>query len=880
MKRRIEPFILCILCIVSSMVTFAIGTETTSQNTMGYSPAHKTVTIGDSFRYDIYGDICLEIDTIAADNITYLPSGVINYTSCSKGSLFDDLYQTSFQQPRPSTINNKQGWCKPFVWSVDNEGIVNNTNRTAFNITWNARGVGRATFTITQGGTARAGKDLVTVKKTGTVSVHPQKPQDLQSKPHSSDSIQLTWTKGTGAERTVVRGSQIEYPTSVNAGKLIYNDSKSSCTHTISKGETWFYSAWSIAQNLTSVHYASTTASLQNNPPFYSSETPGNQSKKIPISLDVLSIDIEDYDGDDFDWSITTNPDIGNSSGFDQTNGTKTCSISNLADDTIYTWYVQTTDGYTWKNNSYYFTTESSTNHHPDAPNSPSPTHNSNSISLAPPLSVDVFDSDGDDLTVSFYDASDDNVIGTDTVTSGSGTASVFWSNANQYSTTYSWYVKSDDGAATSQSDTWQFTTITEPENHPPTLSPESPADQSTDVPITTNSLSVDIQDIDGDRINWTIESESNIGSNQGTDDGSGIKTCTISGLNYATTYRWYVNATDGRDWTNQTYRFTTENTPETPSGDTPGNPGEQPPPSQDTQIPSEQPPVADAGESYMGFVHQLIIFDASNSSTSSDSIDIISYFWDFDDGSNDTGKIASHVYTQPGIYEITLTVTDENELQDTDTALVDIRKPNTPPTQPYITIPARPAIKDTSYAISVRSTDPDNDTIRYIFDWGDESFNTITTYTQQNTTINETHQWNNIGVYKIRVYAEDTYGAQSSISEDLILIDVYVHFINDVISGYLIDYDQNTIYNVFYNNATGNQTTVEHQPTQNTYLIDSNADNKWDYIYDPTTRVLTEYHPPASTQSYILPLPMLAIIAIAILVIAVIIYFYKKGAF
>ena len=39
-----------------------------------------------------------------------------------------------------------------------------------------------------------------------------------------------------------------------------------------------------------------------------------------------------------------------------------------------------------------------------------------------------------------------------------------------------------------------------------------------------------------------------------------GIKTLSISGLNYDTTYTWYINATDGTEWTNKTYSFTTEN--------------------------------------------------------------------------------------------------------------------------------------------------------------------------------------------------------------------------------------------------------------------------------------------------------------------------------
>ncbi|MGC9308868.1 MAG: S8 family serine peptidase, partial [Thermoplasmatota archaeon] len=100
----------------------------------------------------------------------------------------------------------------------------------------------------------------------------------------------------------------------------------------------------------------------------------------------------------------------------------------------------------------------SDTNSAPDAPTNPSPSDGATGVSTSPTLSVDVSDPDGDSMDVSFYDASDDSLIGTDTGVASGGTASVTWSGLS-YSTTYSWYTVADDGSATTTSSTWQFTT-------------------------------------------------------------------------------------------------------------------------------------------------------------------------------------------------------------------------------------------------------------------------------------------------------------------------------------------------------------------------------------------------------------------------------------
>lgn len=71
-------------------------------------------------------------------------------------------------------------------------------------------------------------------------------------------------------------------------------------------------------------------------------------------------------------------------------------------------------------------------------------------------LQCDVSDPDGDSMDVTFYDASDDSTIATDSGVADGGTASVTWSGLTA-GNTYNWYAVADDGSATTQSSTWSF---------------------------------------------------------------------------------------------------------------------------------------------------------------------------------------------------------------------------------------------------------------------------------------------------------------------------------------------------------------------------------------------------------------------------------------
>jgi hypothetical protein len=73
---------------------------------------------------------------------------------------------------------------------------------------------------------------------------------------------------------------------------------------------------------------------------------------------------------------------------------------------------------------------------------------------------------------------------------------------------------------------------------------------------------------------------------------------------------------------------------------------------------PDNQAPIADVGGPYQGNINGAIMFDGSGSH---DEEGAIVGYWNFGDNSSGTGLSPTHVYTAPGTYIVTLTVTDEN---------------------------------------------------------------------------------------------------------------------------------------------------------------------------------------------------------------------------
>ncbi len=87
--------------------------------------------------------------------------------------------------------------------------------------------------------------------------------------------------------------------------------------------------------------------------------------------------------------------------------------------------------------------------------------------------------------------------------------------------------------------------------------------------------------------------------------------------------------------------------------------------------------PVAFAGEDILACSHEEVFFNAFKS-TDSDGI-VNTFSWDFGDGTTGGGEKTSHVYKEPGVYTVILTITGEEtkecDNQDTDELIVTVEE-------------------------------------------------------------------------------------------------------------------------------------------------------------------------------------------------------------
>ena len=89
-------------------------------------------------------------------------------------------------------------------------------------------------------------------------------------------------------------------------------------------------------------------------------------------------------------------------------------------------------------------------------------------------------------------------------------------------------------------------------------------------------------------------------------------------------------------------------------------------------------PPIADANNPYNGTVNEPVQFNGSYSSDPDGTI--VAYDWDFGDDSTGTGPTPSHTYISEGIYNVTLTVTDDMGASDSTTRTATIGQATQPP--------------------------------------------------------------------------------------------------------------------------------------------------------------------------------------------------------
>jgi agmatine deiminase len=125
----------------------------------------------------------------------------------------------------------------------------------------------------------------------------------------------------------------------------------------------------------------------------------------------------------------------------------------------------------------------------------------------------------------------------------------------------------------------------------------------------------------------------------------------------------------------------------------------------------------------------------------------IISYYIHAED---ETGRTANHPYIgAAGAHTFTV-----------------LGEPDHPPLTPQ-----RPDGNDSgkakqTYVFTTMTTDPDNDNVLFLWDWGDNTTSDWLGPSTSGAVVNASHSWQKKGTYSIRVKAKDIYGLESNWSE------------------------------------------------------------------------------------------------------------------
>ena len=127
-----------------------------------------------------------------------------------------------------------------------------------------------------------------------------------------------------------------------------------------------------------------------------------------------------------------------------------------------------------------------------------------------------------------------------------------------------------------------------------------------------------------------------------------------------------------------------------------------------------------------------------------------------------DTGSL--HLNTSHASFEeVTLTVTAHNHLYHQEVFCLN-RAPEIPE-KPQGPSSGKPGL---TYLYYTQTTDPEGDSVYYLWDWGDDNFSEWLGPFNSGETMNVQHVWPNKGSYQIRVKAKDSYDTETNWSEPL----------------------------------------------------------------------------------------------------------------
>jgi len=143
----------------------------------------------------------------------------------------------------------------------------------------------------------------------------------------------------------------------------------------------------------------------------------------------------------------------------------------------------------------------------------------------------------------------------------------------------------------------------------------------------------------------------------------------------------------------------------------------------------------------------------------------IISWYWDFDDGTTSTEQNPAHMFTNPGTYTVSLMVTDNDETISNvhKNVVIYEERPNLPPVASFSYQPFNPTDLETVQFNDLSADSDDGTVVSWLWDFGDD-----TTSTEQNPT----HDFSDDGTYTVSLTVWDDEGTPSETYQDSITVN------------------------------------------------------------------------------------------------------------
>ena len=141
--------------------------------------------------------------------------------------------------------------------------------------------------------------------------------------------------------------------------------------------------------------------------------------------------------------------------------------------------------------------------------------------------------------------------------------------------------------------------------------------------------------------------------------------------------------------------------------------------------------------------------------------------YWDTVGGEEDI--TVTYTWDEPGSYEVTLEVSDVDSHADTLTRIIEVTMDHPPLTPSMPQGPSSGKI-EVSYEYTAVTTDPDEDSILYLFNWGDGTTSSWIGPLTSGQSAHAVHTWGAIGTYDVKVQAKDIHNIPSDWSPSMIV--------------------------------------------------------------------------------------------------------------